>query len=134
MAGFSNYAENKILDHIFGGPSWAAVPATLYMALTTVAVTETDTGSTITEANYTGYGRASVVVGAWRAAASGEKKNLNPISFAACTGGSSTVIGFAIVDASSAGNIIMFGVVPTTAVTSGLTPQFAQDGVVLTQD
>ena len=134
MAGFSDYAENKILDHVFGGPSWSAVPATLYMALTTVAVTDSDTGSTLTEASYTGYGRASIATGDWRASSSGSKKNLNPISFAQCTAGSSVVIGFAITDASSAGNVVMFGTVPSTTVTTNLTPQFAQDGVVLTQD
>ena len=36
MAGFSDYLEDKVLDHVFGGTAYTA-PSTLYVALYTVA-------------------------------------------------------------------------------------------------
>ena len=36
MAGFSDYLEDKVLDHVFGGNAYTA-PSTLYVALYTVA-------------------------------------------------------------------------------------------------
>ena len=40
MAGFSDYLEDKVLDHVFGGNAYSA-PSTLYVALYTVAPTDT---------------------------------------------------------------------------------------------
>ena len=39
MAGFSDYLEDKVLDHVFGGNAYTA-PTTLYVALYTVAPTD----------------------------------------------------------------------------------------------
>jgi hypothetical protein len=36
MAGFSDYLEDKVLDHVFGGVAYTA-PTTHYVALYTVA-------------------------------------------------------------------------------------------------
>ena len=43
MAGFSDYLETKVLDHVFGGTSYTA-PTTLYVALYTAAPTDTGSG------------------------------------------------------------------------------------------
>ena len=40
MAAFSDYLENKVLGHVFGGTAYTA-PSTLYVALYTVAPSDT---------------------------------------------------------------------------------------------
>ncbi len=59
MGAKSNYLAKKALDHILGGGDFTR-PTTVYIALCTARPTMADTGSTITEANYTGYSRLAV--------------------------------------------------------------------------
>ena len=135
MAGASDYLEDKLLDHLFNKASYTA--PTIYVALCTAAPVDSDTGSTITEATYTGYARKSTVAGDWNAA-SGDPSTIdngNAITFAACTGGSSTVTHFALVDASSAGNMLLWGALTSSlAVSSGITPEFAVGALDVTLD
>lgn len=123
MAGFSNFMELEVLDSVFGDhASINLFSAPTYLALCTVAVGETDTGSTITEANYTGYARKSMAASDLSAASAGSKTNSNAITFAACTAGSSTVIGWAQCAASSAGNIGVYGTCTSTVISTTQTP------------
>jgi hypothetical protein len=46
MAGFSDYLEDKVLDHVFGGNAYTA-PSTLYVALYTVAPSDTGGGTEV---------------------------------------------------------------------------------------
>ena len=46
MAGFSDYLEDKVLDRVFGGNAYTA-PSTLYVALYTVAPTDTGGGTEV---------------------------------------------------------------------------------------
>lgn len=133
MPGLSDAFENKVLDHLFGGPALAQL-GTVYVALVTAAVGDTDTGSTITEANYTGYGRIAVAVGDWRAALAGAKKNLNALNFGQCTAGASTTVGFAVCTAASGGDVVMAGSLPSTAISVNITPSFGTDALVLNAD
>ena len=126
MAAFSTYLDNKILDHILGTASFT-MPATVYVALYTVTPTIAGGG---TEAAYTGYARVTTA-SLWSAAASGSKSNSGPLSFPACTGGSSPVVAFGILDASSAGNLLAFGSC-TLSVSSGITPSFATGQLTVT--
>lgn len=123
MAGFSDTAEVDVLDSVFGDhASIQLYSAPTFLALTTVAVTETMTGSTITEASYTGYARKSVAATDMAAASAGAKSNGNQLQFAACTAGSSTVIGWAVCTASSAGNVIVYGTCTSTVISTTQTP------------
>lgn len=123
MAGFSNFMENEVLDSVFGDhASINLFTAPTYLALVTVAVGETDTGSTLTEANYTGYARKSIAAADMSAAASGSKTNGNSLTFANCTAGTSTVIGWAQCSASSAGSIGLFGTCTSTVISATQTP------------
>jgi len=129
----SNYLELELLDHLFGKGSYT--PPTVYVALCTSAPSDTDTGSTITEATYTGYSRKSTAAGDWNTAASGAIDNANAITFDACTGGSSNVTHFALVDAASAGNVLVWGALDSTlAVSNGITPEFAAGALEVTMD
>jgi hypothetical protein len=124
MSQASDYLELKILDHIVGKTSFTM--PTAYVALLTSAPSDADTGSTITEANYTGYARVSTAGADWNAAAAGAISNANDITFGECTGGSSNCTHFAIVDAASAGNMLAYGTLDTAMnVVTGVTPKFA---------
>lgn len=134
MASKSDYLENKVLDHCLGDGSFT-MPAAVYLALCTVVPTDASTGATITEANYTGYARKQIAASDLSAAASGSKTNSAAITFAGCTAGSSTVVGFAIVDASTNGNILYWGTVTSKTIDTSNTPAtVAIGGLVVTED
>lgn len=132
LASFSDYAENKILDHAFGKTAWAPGTSYLYMALCTVTPTDASTGASITEATYTGYARAAVAASALNSAASGSISNGTAITFAACTAGSSTIIGGALCDSGTtgAGNAIMWFTVTSKVIDTSNTPPTVAIGVL----
>ncbi len=135
MASKSNYFENIVLDHAFGDPSAPTITAPVYLALCTTVPTDASIGGDIVEANYTGYARKSIAAADMSAAASGSKTNSNAITFAACTAGSSTVIGWALVDSSSgAGNISYWGTATSTVVSSTQTPATIAVGGLICQE
>ena len=105
------------------------------MALCTVIPTDASTGTSITEATYTGYARKEILATDLSAAASGSKTNSAAITFAACTGGSSTIIGFAIVDALTLGNILYWGTTTSKVIDTSNTPAtIAIGGLVVSED
>ena len=135
MASKSDYAELVVLDHLMSDGAFTE-PANVYMALCTAIPTDASIGGTLTEANYTGYARKEVLATDLSAAASGSKTNSAAITFAACTAGSSTIIGFAIVDsAAGAGNILYWGTTTSKVIdTSNTPPTIAIGGLVITED
>lgn len=136
MAGFSDTAEVDVLDSVFGDHATINLySAPTFLALTTAAVNENSTGSTLTEANYTGYARKSLAAVDMGAAAAGSKSNTAQQQFAACTAGSSVVIGWAVCTASSAGNVIVFGTCTSTTISTTQTPAtVAVGGLTVTLD
>lgn len=102
MSGLSHAEANALLTaSVLGG--------TTYLALLTATPKRSDTGSTLPEAAYTGYARAAVPAAAWAAPASGTIVNDQAITFAACTGGSATIIAFALCSAATAGAVKWLG-------------------------
>ena len=136
MAGMSNAVELKVLEHLVAKTSYTMPTSPLFLALVTTAVVETDTAASITEANYTGYARKSVAGTDWGSASAGQIANANAITFAACTAGTSTVIGFALCTSSSgAGDIIAYGTLTSMVVSVSQTPvNFAVGALILTAD
>lgn len=135
MAGSaSDYAENKLLELIVGKTGFTT--PTVYVALCTAAVTDSSTGSTITEANYTGYARKSTAGADWGTASGGSITNANAITFAACTAGSSTITYFALVDSSGTGtgNVLAYGDLSSSVtISTTVTPaQFAAGTLAIT--
>lgn len=123
---YSNYAETHILDHSLGKTSWT-MPATVALGLTTVVPTVTSTGANITEAAYTGYARVTIAGSGWNAASAGtpsSSTNNGAITFAACTGSSSTVIGWALCDSATtaAGNLLVWGSTTSVVISTTQTP------------
>lgn len=136
MAGMSDAVELKVLELLVGKNPYT-VTAPLYLALTTVAVTDAMTAATLTEANYTGYARKSVAAADWGAAAAGQIANSNTITFANCTAGTSNVIGFALVtSATGAGDVQFYGALgtPLTVSVTQTPVTFAAGALVLTAD
>ena len=51
MAGFSDYLEDKVLNHVFGGTAYTA-PSTLYVGLYTAAPSDTGGGTEVSGGSY----------------------------------------------------------------------------------
>lgn len=107
MAGnLSDYLENALLNHFLGTSAFTS-PGTVYVALLTVAATDADTGSTIRankEVSGGSYARQAAV---FDSAVSGATQNTSNIDFnnmPACT-----VVGVAVCDALSNGNVLVHG-------------------------
>jgi hypothetical protein len=128
FAGYSDAYENAILDRTFGDPATALTAADpTYLALVTVAVAETDIGATgLDEATYTGYARKAISAADMGAASAGAKSNSAQQQFAACTGSSSVIIGWACVTggpaAAAAGDVTLFGTCTSTTISTTQTP------------
>lgn len=126
---FSGYTQTHVLDHV-NGPARAAFtqPSTVYLALCTATPDSTKTGSTITEISYTGPYARIAVTGAFSAAVAGAAgapattANTGTVTFANCTSGSATILGWALVDALTLGNMLHWGSTSSTAISTTQTP------------
>jgi len=135
MAGsFSNYLENKILDHVFGGTTYSA-PSTLYFALSTADPTED--GSSIAEPSGNNYARAAVTNNKtnWGTASGGIVSNAADITFNTASGSWGTITHFAVFDASSGGNMLIYGsLTESKTIGTGDTPKFNIGDVSISLD
>lgn len=135
MASKSDYSELKVLDHMFNDGTFTA--AAVYLALCTTIPTDASLGTNIVEANYTTYVRLLINAADMSAAAAGSKTNGLAFTFAACTAGASTIVGFAIVDSATigAGNIHYWGTTTSKVIdTSNTPPTIAVGVLVVTED
>lgn len=140
MSKASDYLENAILAALFNksgfGLGTLSAPPSIYVALCTVAPTDASTGTTIVEANYTGYARKLAGAADFNNPAGGSITNGNDITFAKATGGASVVTHVALVDASSLGNMLFWA--PLTAgslsVSTNITPRIVAGALVVTAD
>ena len=134
MSGsFSEYGAASLLAHIVGKTSFT-MPTT-YIGLWTSALTSASTGSTSGEAAYTGYARIATS-GDWGSVTSATPCTLfnsSAITFAACTGSTSTITYFGIFDALTAGNMLAWGSCTSTVISTTQTPAtFAINALELT--
>lgn len=133
MGSKSDYLENKILDHILGGPDYAR-PATIYIALFTVAPTDAGGGTEIAGGSYA---RKAVTNDAtnWPAASGGAKSNGLAITFVKATANWGTVVAFAIFDAITGGNMMQWGAIsPSKPIETYDTPVFDPGELDVTED
>ena len=145
MAGSkSNYLSAKQLQESAGGVAFTA-PTNEYVALCTVAVTDSSTGATITETNYTSYARTQIGTGnnqtdAWNAATgttTSTVTNKNAITFPTATGASTNpIIAIAVLDSGTAGagNVLYWCDVTSTAIASGDTPKINASALSIVED
>lgn len=127
MAGnLSNYLENKLLDHFLGTTSFA-MPATVYVGLYSAAPGDAGGGTEISGGSYA---RQSA---AFSAAASGATSNSANIDFTGMP--AVTVVAIGIHDASTAGNLLLWGTLTTNKTTdAGDTLRIATGDLDITID
>jgi hypothetical protein len=124
----SDYLSNKLLDLMFNNVAYTK-PDT-YVALVTVAVTDSMTGTTITEPSGGAYARKQVNVNGgasptWDLAVAGLVDNTHAVTFVQASASWGTVVGVAIVDALTLGNLLMYdNAMADQAVGSGDTVSF----------
>lgn len=107
MGSLSDYAENKLLDHVFNVAY--TPPATVYLALCTADPTDAGTGAAMNEvANANAYARRPITFGA---AAARRITQSGDVQFAMATGAWGAVTHWAILDsgAHGAGNLLAHG-------------------------
>ena len=115
MGSLSDYAENKILDHINGKTSFTM--PTVYIGLKTADPTDDNSGGTEPTAGTGGYARITTTASDWASAASGATSNAATLSFDASTAawstGSTDLTHFIIMDALTGGNMLGHGELDT---------------------
>lgn len=134
MASFSDYWENAVLDATFGDPD-VTITAPTYLALCLQVPTDASTGTSIDGGGwiptYTGYARKSIAAADMSAASGGSKTNSNAITFAACSAGTSTIVGWALCDAATLGNILCWGSCTSTVISTTQTPATVAIGALV---
>ncbi len=125
----STYLENHLADHITGKASYTA--PTAYLALFTADPTQA--GVLTSEPTGNGYARVATTAASWAAAASGATSNAATLTFPTATGPWGTLTYFALVDAATAGNVLVSGALAVAKTpTSGDVVSFAVGAVTLT--
>lgn len=130
MAGsLSNYAENKVIDHVLGKTAFTA--PTAYLALYTAAPTDAGGGTEVSGGSYA----RQAIASAFGAASGGSSANTSQIAFPQATASWGTVVAFGILDALTAGNLLWWGDLTTNkAVASGDTAVFNTGQLTVTLD
>lgn len=131
MAGsLSNYAENKVLDHIMGKAAFT-MPTTAYLAAFTAAPTDAGGGTEVSGGSYA----RQAITSAMGAASNGAQTNSSQISFPTASASWGTVVAFGIFDAITAGNLLWWGDLSASkAVGNGDTLVFNASQLTLTLD
>lgn len=132
MAGSkSDYLELALLNLVLGASAYSA-PATLYVALYTVAPTDSGGGTEVTGGSYA---RKSVTNSLSEWPSANPKQNANAITFVQATADWGTVVAFGIFDAVSGGNLLYWGdLTASKSVENGDTAEFAANGITITED
>jgi len=138
MASFGDFEEAAVLNAVFGASALGAA-ATHYAALYTV--TPTDVSASGTEVSGGSYARVAITNNAtnWPAATGTNptsKANGVAITFPAPTANWGTIVAYAIYDAASTGNEIVWGAltVNKTVNNGDAAPSFAIGALVITLD
>lgn len=121
----TQYLENKVLDGTLGNTTYTA-PANVYMALYSTNNTKTTPGTEITG---NGYSRQLVT---FNTAADGAITANGAVTFS-CTGNAwPVVVNAAILDASTAGNMLYFGTISPKTVVPDASLTFDDGNVIIT--
>jgi len=100
MAEFTDFMENKIIDHMLRNQAYTP-PSTVYLALFTSATDDSGGG---TEVSGGSYARQAVTL---TAASGGASENSADITFPQATADWGTITHVALMDALTGGNMLM---------------------------
>ena len=103
---FSNYLENKVLDHVFGGSAYTA-PATLYVGLFTSDPGEAGAGTEVSGGSYARQTITFTVTGS-------QASSSAAVEFPTATASWGTITYAAVYDAVSGGNLLASGALTTS--------------------
>ena len=107
---FTDYLENKLLAHTFSNTAYTS-PSTVYVALYTVAPTDSTTGTEVTGGAYARQSASFTTT-------SSATTNAAAIEYPTATAGYGTVVAVAVLDASSSGNMLAFAALDTNKTIS----------------
>jgi len=109
MAGnLTNYLENKLLDHFLGTTAYT-MPSPVYVALFTVAPTDTGGGTEVTGGSY------ARQTATFTAASGGATSNNSNIDFTGMP--AATTVAIALFDNLTSGNMLVHGTLTTNKTT-----------------
>lgn len=112
---FTNYLEDKVLEHVFGGNAYTA-PSTLYIGLFTAAPSDTGGGTEVSGGSYARKSAAFTVSGTNPTQAS----NSADVDFPTATADWGTVTHIGVYDALTGGNLLAYASATTSkAITTG---------------
>lgn len=124
----TNYLENKLLEHSTGKASWTA-PTHTYLAIYTVAPTDSTSGTEVTGGNYA---RPQLT---WGSASEGQISLTAAASFPASGTASvawGTVVAMGILDSATVGNLLWYAPVsPNFVLNSGDSFTVISGGITL---
>lgn len=130
MAGFTNYAEDLVLDWLFTTAT-ATRPTAWYVALYTVAPGESGGGTEVSGGSYARTSVTFTVSGTAPTTAS----NSSAVEFPTATASWGTVVAAGIYDASTSGNLLAFANLTTSkTVDSGDVLRFNTGEIDVTLD
>ncbi len=128
MAEFSNYLENKILDHVLKNISYTS-PTTAYVGLFTSDPTDAGTG---TEVSGGSYARQVLSV---TTASGGIVTSSGDVTFPQATGSWGTISHIGILDALTSGNLLMHTALTTSkAIETGDILKVSSGNLTVTLD
>ncbi len=131
MSAASNYLETKIYDHVLRNTAYTPA-ATLYVALftSTATLAELEAGTLTNEVSGGSYARQTITFGA---SSNGAGSNSGTITFPTASFGWGTLRFFAVMDASSAGNLLVAGQLTSdVTINTSNTAQFAAGSLAVT--
>jgi hypothetical protein len=111
MSTMTDYLADAIRDHVLMNTTYTS-PTTVYLALFTTATTEAGGGTEVTGGSYA---RQAITFSAGADAGLAEQSG----SVAFATMPACTVVNIAVFDASTTGNMLFHGRLPTARVVSG---------------
>jgi len=117
MSTFSDYLEEKLLEHTFCNTAYTTPGTTLYLALYTTAPTDSTSGTEVSNGN--GYSRQQIAFNAYSA---GKITNNGAETFTASGGNWGTVVAVAVTDNAThgSGNILAYTTItPSVTVNDG---------------
>lgn len=114
MAGFSDYLEDKVLNHVFGGTAYTAA-GTLYVGLYTAAPSDSGGG---TEVSGGSYARKSMPAMTVSGTSPTEATNGAAVEFITATGTWGTVTHVGVFDALSGGNLLAWAALTASKTVS----------------
>lgn len=114
MAGKSDFLENALLNAVLRGVTYTS-PSTVYLALFTVTPTDVAASGTEVSASGTAYSRQVCAFGA--PTGTTQVANSADITFSVATASWGTIVAYAIMDASTGGNVLYYAAVsPNKAI------------------